>query len=95
MSFLLGSLTQGLIFAKLFNSNFLNHTNGILEKTKSEFKAQNRMFGGYLERSPLVWMRGGLIGCFTLTMNERVVDWMERNREEITRKRTTSELLDF
>ena len=41
-----------------------------------------------------MWMRGGLIGSFTLTMNERVVDWMERNREELTRKRTSSELLD-
>ena len=41
-----------------------------------------------------MWMRGGLIGCFTLTMNERVVDWMERNREELTRKKRASELLD-
>ena len=43
----------------------------------------------------MIWLRGGIIGSLSLTLNERVVDWMEINREELTRKRSSSELLDF
>lgn len=31
----------------------------------------------------------------SLTLNERIVEWMEKNREELTRKRSSSELLDY
>lgn len=73
-SFALGSFTQGILFNRQFNSHILNHTGSILEKNKKEFKSLKSQIGSkFIETSPLIYLRGGVIGAFTLTLNERIV----------------------
>lgn len=80
--------------AKLWNANLLSHINGTLLMKRKEFKAESSKFGSYIEKSPLVWLRGGILGMLSLTMNDRIVNWMEVNREEITKRRKSVDLVN-
>ena len=94
LSFGIGAGVQGLLFSGLWHKNITNHINGTLLLNRKEFNKENSKFRQFVEKNPLVWLRGGILGMLSLTLNEKILIWMEANREEITKRRKSVDLLD-
>lgn len=65
--FIIGSFTQ-LAFSRLFNAHFFNHTHNSLLMDRKNFKKEVGRFK-WFELSPLLMLRGGVIGTITQTFN--------------------------
>lgn len=71
---------------RLFNKNILAHSSGGLELDKTKFKQSAKKFGQWIETNPLLWLRGGLLGLLSLTFNNKLLNFLQENKDSLTRK---------
>lgn len=83
-AFVIGAVTQGVLCSKLFAHNIINHTEEALAWNRKEFKMRAR--SPLIERSPILWMRGGILGLISLSFYDALLNFLEENRLNLVQK---------
>jgi hypothetical protein len=63
--------------------HILNHSNGALDMNVGEFRSSVSKTS-WFDVSPIVMLRGGILGSLQLTFYNRFVRFLEQNREQMT-----------
>ena len=81
----IGAFTQSVLAAKLFQKHILNHSNGSLGMDRNQFnKIGAKGLNSYIDLAPISILRGGSLGFITLTLYDRILNFLEENRENMT-----------
>ena len=100
ISFAIGALMQGVGTSVFYSRHLINHDPSSQEMSKSRFVTEaKRMPSYWIQRNPLVWVRGGQVGVFSLFVNEKILNllefklakaWQKNPKEAIDRQELSS-----
>ena len=82
-SFAIGAAMQAVLCNRLYMKHILNHSNGALDMNAAEFRSSASKTS-WIDLSPIVMLRGGVLGTLQLTFYNRFVRFLEQNREQMT-----------
>ena len=90
IAFMSGIITQGILCARFFNLNLLNHRHGAQQLNRAEFKAEAKSLP-WIETNPVVLARGGLLSIFLFPMFQRIAQLLDSYKFEIGQSKSPLE----